>query len=311
MMSRLRYLTFSVALFSGFSNADDGIPVVPASVMAVAAEAARTVAVNSESQKDLPVNGVDGANLSKDSVITITPGVNQIIPVAIGYPNRIVTPFGDPEVVTTSLAIKSKDGECGEVCIKDNVLYVATGSESPVTMFITEKGSEAQALSLTLVPRRIPPREIFLKLHNQTVAAGMYSSQRANRWEQSQPYVETIRSVFRSLALGEIPQGYTMTETPDNIAPPVCSQEGASVTFKNGQMLMGFNLSVFVGVAKNTSKEIIEFQEATCGDWDIAAVTTWPHKVLEPGQKTEVFVARKMTRGKAPTSSRASLIGGL
>ncbi|CEE92460.1 hypothetical protein XNA1_2900018 [Xenorhabdus nematophila str. Anatoliense] len=41
---------------------------------------------------------------------------------------------------------------------KENVVYVATDKQYPVTMFITEKGSEAQALSLTMVPRRIGNR---------------------------------------------------------------------------------------------------------------------------------------------------------
>ncbi|ECM4797669.1 conjugal transfer protein TraK, partial [Salmonella enterica subsp. enterica serovar Albert] len=54
----------------------------------------------------------------------------------------------------------------------------------------------------------------------------------------------------------------------------------------------------------------IEFKEALCGSWDVAAVTTWPLNVLEPGQKTEIYVAKKQKRGLAPTSKRPSLLGG-
>ena len=291
--------------------AQDAIPVVPASVMKTANEQARKVALVTGSQERAGrTNQMRGAAISEEAVLTMTPGVNQIIPVAIGHPNRIVTPFGNPEVVSTSLSGGQKEGECGEVCIKDNVVYVATDKEHPVTMFITEKGSETQALSLTMVPRKIPPREVFLKMDGQSIAGGLYSSPKAEKWEKSQPYVETIRTVFRKLALGEIPQGYTMTEVPDTVAPPVCDQPGIEASFREGQMVIGHSLSVFVGVAENVSGNAIEFQEATCGDWDVAAVTTWPHKVLEPGQKTEVYIARKEIKGKAPSSKRPSLLSG-
>lgn len=314
-MMRKSLLALAVVMATPITAlAQDSIPVVPASVMRVAAEESRLVSVDtgdSARAASAGAAGVMGAAVSEDTVLTMTPGVNQIIPLAVGHPNRIVTPFGSPEVVSTSLTGgNDKAGDCGEVCIKDNVVYVATDKEYPVTMFITEKGSESQALSLTMVPRKIPPREVFLKLDGQTIAAGMYTSPKAERWEKNQPYVETIRDVFRKLALGEIPQGYTMTGTPDNIAPPVCEQSGLNVSFSGGQMLMGHSLSVFVGVAHNVSGDALEFQGATCGDWDVAAATTWPHNVLEPGQKTEVYVARKQLRGVAPTSKRPSLLGG-
>ena len=65
-----------------------------------------------------------------------------------------------------------------------------------------------------------------------------------------------------------------------------------------------------MGIAENDSSKALEFNEATCGDWDVAAVTTWPLKVLEPGQQTEVYVARKNAKGKASTSKRPSLLRG-
>lgn len=310
MMMKKNILALAVVLsVSAVANAQDSIPVVPASVMKKASEEARKVAIEDE-QKAASDSRYSGAQVSQDPVLVMTPGVNQIIPVAIGHPNRIVTPFGNPEVISTSLSGGSKEGECGEVCIKDNVVYVATDKEHPATMFITEKGSETRALSLTMVPRKIPPREVFLKLDGNTVASGTYANPKAERWERSKPYVETIRSVFRKLALGEIPQGYTMNKVPNNLAPPYCDHPGMKVSFKEGQLMMGHSLSVFVGVAENVSNDALEFQEATCGDWDVAAVTTWPLKVLEPGQKTEVYVARKQMRGKAPTSVRPSLVGG-
>ncbi|MDF4316898.1 conjugal transfer protein TraK, partial [Vibrio parahaemolyticus] len=54
----------------------------------------------------------------------------------------------------------------------------------------------------------------------------------------------------------------------------------------------------------------IVFQVALCGSRDAAAGTPWPLNVLEPGQKTEIYVAKKQKRGLAPTSKRPSLLGG-
>ncbi|EKI7685211.1 conjugal transfer protein TraK, partial [Salmonella enterica] len=97
---------------------------------------------------------------------------------------------------------------------------------------------------------------------------------------------------------------------PAGAAVPSCAHPGVKVDFSKGQYMMGHHLNVFIGVALNVSDQPIEFKEALCGSWDVAAVTTWPLNVLEPGQKTEIYVAKKQKRGLAPTSKRPSLLGG-
>ncbi|MDU4190315.1 MULTISPECIES: TraK domain-containing protein [Aeromonas] len=299
MKLNAKYPLLVLALYATGVMADssEDVPVVPASVMKQGVPA--------------PI-GSSGAvgQVNENPVLTMNPGVNQIIPIAIGHPNRIVTPFGNPEVVSTSLSGASSDGQCGEVCIKENVVYIATDKEYPVTMFITEKGSEAQALSLTMVPRRIPPREVFLKLTGSASMGGGFANTKADAWEKSQPYVETVRTVFRKIALGEVPQGYSMNNIPAGAAVPQCATGSIRVDFSRGQYMMGHHLNVFIGVAQNTSTQPIEFKESLCGGWDVAAVTTWPLNVLEPGQKTEIYVAMKQSRGQASTSKRPSLLGG-
>ncbi|MCW0135696.1 hypothetical protein OIU89_26985 [Escherichia coli] len=49
--------------------------------------------------------------------------------------------------------------------------------------------------------------------------------------------------------------------------------------------MMGHHLNVFIGVALNVSDQPIEFKEALCGSWDVAAVTTWPLNVLGPARR--------------------------
>ncbi|MBO0180756.1 conjugal transfer protein TraK, partial [Vibrio parahaemolyticus] len=78
----------------------------------------------------------------------------------------------------------------------------------------------------------------------------------------------------------------------------------------NGQMMMGHHLTVFVGIARNVTSEPIEFKEQSCGNWSVAGVTSWPHKVLEPGQKTEVYVAVKQREKTESATRRPSLLSG-
>jgi conjugal transfer pilus assembly protein TraK len=61
--------------------------------------------------------------------------------------NRLVMPFDNPVVTTTSQATTSSKG---------TIVYVATADETPVTLYITLGDNQDIALSLTLIPKRIP-----------------------------------------------------------------------------------------------------------------------------------------------------------
>ena len=58
--------------------------------------------------------------------LLMRPGVNQMIPIAMYHPNRIVTPFKHPQVISTTLSGGTKENECGEVCVRGNVVYIST-----------------------------------------------------------------------------------------------------------------------------------------------------------------------------------------
>lgn len=277
------------------ANADVDIPVVPASVIRDGVPPH----IDSAAAKTSANNGL--ARVNDSSVLIMEPGVNQIVPVAIGHLNRIVTPFDKPAVNTTSDASTK---------VEKNVVYVSTAGEMPVTMFLTEDGDESRALSLTLVPQKIPPRELFLRMPEHLQYVSSASNSRAQSWESSQPYIETIRSLFRHIALGEVPQGYTMSRMSSAVRPPACQMPGVSFDFSKGQLLNGHSLSVVIGVARNTGGGTVEISEASCGEWDIAAVAAWPKNVLSAGEATEIYIARKVKRQSGPVSKRPSLVGG-
>jgi len=236
--------------------------------------------------------------------LVVEPGVNQIIPVAIGHPNRLVTPFEQPEIVSSTLTASGIDGQCGELCVKQNVVYVATDAQHPVTMFITEAGSQDHAISLTLMPRRIPPREIFLRFSGDSQSA---TRRRAQIWEQSQPYVQTIKDVFRSIALGEVPRGYSLGVVTEGSSVPFCAQPGVEIAFK--QVLEGHHLRVFVATIQNMDMLPVEIKETACSGGDVVAVAAYPHIRLKSAQKTELYVAVRGTQQVPPARLRESLLG--
>ena len=174
-----------------------------------------------------------GYRMNENHVIRMQPGENVFIPIAVNHPNRIVTPFRNPQVVSTTLTSNAKSGECGEICVRDSVVYVSTDKTYPVTAFITEGGREDIALSVTMMPRQVPPREVKLTVPEEVMktlrsdASSAGGSQKAAAWEASQPYVETIRTAFRTVALGSVPQGYVLRKVKNRDALPVCNHPGA------------------------------------------------------------------------------------
>lgn len=236
--------------------------------------------------------------------LTAEAGVNQFLDIAVGHPNRIVTPFSVPRVM--------KVDKSTVVDVRENVLYIATTSQSPVTMFVRESGTEANVLSLTLVPKRIPPREISIEMKGQNGEGSLYKMHQRNevakKWEESGDYVGNIRSLMRGIATNEVPRGYRLRALAGAEMPPYCNQGGLGFDFSQAQVLDGHHLQVVIGVVENTSKFPIEMIETTCGSFDVRAVVSWPHSYLQPGMKSEVFIARSKEQRRKATKVRPSLI---
>ncbi len=294
---------FSIILFCSAVAAESLVPLIPV-VPAAKAKAdlpVRPVPVttNRTTKRSQPSNALNIAPEKLDrSRITMQPGVNEIVQVALNHLNRIVTPYIEPKITTSSPATTE---------VRDNVIYIGTTQSSPLTLFITEQGSEEQALSLTLIPQKIPPREIFLKLSESNSYTQV--SQRAKKWEETQPYIATIEKLFRSIALGELPSGYNFSKLPKGQLP-ACRQSGLEFDFTQGQTVMGHHFIVHVGLAVNTSPGLIEFVEDTCGDWDIAAVAAFPKNALMPGERTEIYIAQKRNYKREIKIERPSLLLG-
>lgn len=297
---------------------NSGLPVVPVDIMDKTVTPLESNIIEStikENNADLSMAKKQGEvpDLVRKDVLVMKPGVNQIIPIAINHPNRIVSPFANPEVTTTSLTMGDGKGSCGEVCIKDNVIYIATNKPGLVTMYVTEAGSQNTALSVTMVPKRIPPREVRMVMKDDQGQGVFARNKKAEKWEKSSDYVETIKKAFKKIALGSLPTGYTLHQLSTNgsIPTPACEQYGFHYDFSRAQVMMGYRLNIIVGVVTNTSNKVLAVNEIACGGWDIAAVAVYPSPVLNPGESSEIYIANKQSgsaKTRSPVFIRPSLL---
>ena len=195
--------------------------------------------------------------------------------------------------------------------VDGSVLYVATSSEEPVSLFVTEAGDTATAISLTLAPRHIPPREVRLVLTGGRVrTAAKPIEPRRPAARSDQPYVEHIATAFRALARNRVPAGYRLRPAGRR-ERLVCRQSGLSVT--TVQVLEGRGLRILAARARNQGKRPIELEERTCSvnaGTVVAAVAVWPRARLAPGEQTELYVAVRPREQAPERRDRPSLLGG-
>lgn len=268
------------------------------------ANASDNPAVDGKNIQPVPSNMVQPIRLTDSNIpsrqeIITEPGVNTLVPIAIGQINRIVTPFERPTVQKLKL-------ENVRVTIEGNVLYVYTSSTQPVALYISEKGDESVSLSLSLIPQKIAPVQATLMVSrklNSAVSSSENSSSmmyggsevKAKRWEQKDTYVETIRNILRTIALGDIPPGYAMGNLSSGVSVPNCNfstgtnQDHIKYSFAGGQLIQGSQFIVVVGVAQNTGSSTVTVDESLCTHPRMAARALWSRNTLEPGQKTEAY----------------------
>ena len=210
--------------------------------------------------------------------LNVTPGVNVLVEIAIDQLNRILTPFPNPQVRTVSEASTSVDG---------SAIYVATASETPVTLFISDASDPNHALSLTLAPRRIPPRELRLVL--------------------TDPLPSPSADRRAAAPAGGARAGVCASASPRRCAPwrarrspraTACARRDAGrnrrpasscgLETRRGQVLEGRDLWLVTALARNTT-------DAATGDrgarlpgaistGETVAVAAWPRVWLAPGE---------------------------
>jgi conjugal transfer pilus assembly protein TraK len=245
--------------------------------------------------------------------ISVRPGINTIIPVAIGHINRIKTPF-------STAFIDTADGS--EMQVRGSVIYIAPTQTRPVTMFVSEQGDESLAMSLTLVPENIPPVEVSLNFDPRLIGAGTpvpappsgpaIPAASGLPAMGQQDYVDEIRTVMRELALGDIPRGYTMSALGAGRYPSCVTDPGSGfqVSFERGQHFQGGSLEIVVGAVQRVSGiGRAEFKEVWCGrSAAVAAVALFPSPLMAPGDDAEVYIVLRQAAATVATDQRPRLV---
>ncbi len=245
--------------------------------------------------------------------ITVIPGINEIIPIAVNHPNRIETPFKHADVMTLTPT------EDAKFTTKGSVIYVSTDKlaptkahpeRAPITAFVTEKGTQGPAMSITLIAYQLPPQSVSLSFPDDVAIPFPKTETPDQTSQEASSRTEEITDAFRAIALGEIPQGYTFRQTSGADQLPGCGlPPGVSLSYSPGQVFVGASSDIYVGVVTNGGPKPIELKEKWCVTDRVGAVAFWPDLDLGPNQQTEVYIMRVPARRNG-LSQRPSLLGG-
>lgn len=246
---------------------------------------------------------IDGPSELAGGHLTVSPGETKVLVVSAGNVNRIVTPFANPDVVTTSP---------DQFKVRQNVVYAAPAAGEPVTLYLTEQGDETTSISLVLVPRvNVASREFRLALAEGAARPRPPASvERAGDWERDQPYETTLTDLMARLAAGGVPQGYDLATRIDPGTAPRCAAAGPfRIDFGHGQHLTGGRLEAWVGTVTNLSARAAEFSETLCAaSGPTAAVALWPSPRLPAGARAEIYVVRRLPAPEEQALPRPSLL---
>ena len=234
--------------------------------------------------------------------IEVASGQNKEFGIALSHMNRIITPFRDPEIKTTSVATISAE---------KGVVYVSTLLQDEIALLIYEKGDPFNAISVTLHPDAIAPVSVRVNIAGYQpgldVGVTTANNEMARGWEMDQPFVEVVKSTFRELALGRIPEGYgfqSIRRVPAQM--PTCDLPGFEITPL--QLVTGNSMLVIVSKVTNRNGVPAQVDESRCDSPAMIGAATWPSQKLAPGQSAELYVAVRQNVDTSP-NQRPSVLG--
>ena len=234
--------------------------------------------------------------------LEVAPGVNHIVTIARNQVNRLVTPFRQPVIKT--VANITTENEQG-------IVYVASSDTSPVGLYIHETGDPRNAVSLTLVPREVPPVEIRVTLKGYQAPAHdpiVAGSGNGKLIGAEQAFVSDLTQLFSALARQSVPEGYALSGV-DATHPrwPDCPMTGL-FELEPAQLLAGADVLIFVARVQNVGFEPQIVEEQDCAGPGVLAVAVWPERYLGPGQSAELYLAVPRREPEIDKRRRPSLL---
>lgn len=238
------------------------------------------------------------------SELSVANGRNTVFSVALFHVNRIITPFRNPEIRTSSTAT---------LTVENGIIYVTTQTDDPIGLFVFEKANPSQAISLTLNPTTVSPVSVKINLAGYSEAAASFAvngnPETARTWETEDPYVTTIKNLFKDLATNKLPDGYSLNAVAGRYPyMPNCSMSGVQVVPM--QVVEGAEVTAIVARVTNHSYQVIDVNESACASPRLIGAATWPTNQLQPGQSTELYLAIRTPSSEESSNERPSVLGG-
>lgn len=230
-------------------------------------------------------------------ILDVQPGEILTAAIAIGEINRIVLPFDRPEIRTLNPSTAE---------IQGHVLYIAPVDPAKIYLYVTDAQNPDLALTLSLHPKEIPPQELTLNLAAEAAQEPQRQSAQTRTSPQNVSLEDQTRQLLKTLAMGQIPQGYRF-RNPGSNESIRCRQK--HLLIQTRQVFDSDGMQVRVGVLKNNGKAPLVLEEDSClGTTPIQAVATYPSGPLRPGQEAEIYLLVPEARA-SNTRNRPTLIG--
>lgn len=227
----------------------------------------------------MPVLGAPGQPQTplKQNIIRISEGENEIVYVGLGFPNRIATPFANPQPVAAEGLV--------EFSVVGRNIFFIPDKETPIGLFITDASGQGSVASLTLIPRTGMPGQNIM-LVTEGGAGGQAPAEIAKR-EMAAPasdYVDGIKQLLRVFVQGGVAPGY------QEGAIKVGAARVGSVVVVPEKIFSGSPFNVYRYRVENAGREPIELNEASFNEEGVRAVAFWPNARLAPSESTFVFI---------------------
>jgi len=211
----------------------------------------------------------------KPVVVQISNAHTSVVDVSQEFQNRISTPFRNPQVMDKSNADINTLGQ--------SVYFTPAAHSKPVTIFIMEAdAANSPVLSLTLVPKQIPSQTILLQVEKTELQA-LASPQDEDK-PTSDVYTENLRYLFRQVAMGKIPAGYSDAPLPN----AVLSMKGLVIVPVT--RFSGPKGDIYAYRVEGATGTPIELHEEQFYKTGIRAISFFPTATVKFGNPTMVYI---------------------
>jgi len=209
-------------------------------------------------------------------VVTVRVGSdrNEAVYVSLNQLNKIATPFNDPQIIDATGATLKAVGQD---------LFLKPANDTPFTVYVTD-GGKGQSTGITLVPRaNLPAQSIVLELDNPSATART-GVQPETEEAVASDYVSRINSIIRTLALGNVPAGFTKGRLPNSVVT------GKELVIMPQHKYAGSTYDVYAYKVRSVSTAPLEMKEEAFYADTVRAVAFYPSAMLQTGEETMVFV---------------------